>query len=408
MSTIAVRPESTVHAGFRAPAKPDDAFGIYVHVPFCWHICPYCDFNTYAGQASRIPRYVAAVAREIALWAPAFAGRPVASIFLGGGTPSLLTPTQISTILAACRDWMDVASDAEITIESNPNDVTEDYVAGLLEAGVRRLSIGAQTLDRRGLRTLGRMHEASQVASAVAAARSAGMANLSLDFIYGWPGQSIDQWRNDLERVLAGDVGGSPPEHVSLYGLIVESGTPMADAVARGILTPADDDTSAEFSDLADAILEEAGWQHYEIANWSAAPEFASRHNALYWRNGDYAGIGAGAHGHVSEQRTMNQPSIERYIADLEAGRSPVTNVESIAPRLAMAETMMLGLRLLHDGVSADAFSERHGLSLHQAFGPQISRLEEIGLIRNEGGSVRLTRRGASVANSVCTEFMPD
>jgi oxygen-independent coproporphyrinogen III oxidase len=391
---------------FDAPAQVDDDFGIYIHIPFCAHICPYCDFNTYAGQSARIPSYVQAVAREIPRWAQKFDSRTAGSIFVGGGTPSLLSPEQIQELLASCRNSFDLASDVEVTIEANPNNLDVGYCSELLEAGVNRLSIGAQTLDRRGLRVLGRLHEADQVASAVRAARIAGFENLSLDLIYGWPGQTIEGWRSDLSRVLSGEIGGSPPDHLSLYGLIVEPGTPMADAVHRGILTPVDDDTAADFYELAGATLTGAGWLHYEIANWAATAETASRHNAVYWRNGDYAGIGAGAHGHSDGRRTMNQPSPKRYIALLEQGESPVTNVERIEAATAMGETMMLGLRLLKDGVSAAAFEARHGVSLKNQFGPQISMLTSAGLLAADGKGVRLTPRGALIANSVCAEFL--
>lgn len=392
--------------GFRAPAQAEDQFGVYVHIPFCSHICPYCDFNTYAGQSNRIPDYIEALKRETALWSGEFVGRAAGSVFIGGGTPSLLTPDQIADMLDACCDAFDIAGDAEITIETNPNDLSEPYCVDLLEAGVNRISIGAQTLDRRGLRVLGRRHEASTVASAVSAARAAGFANISLDFIYGWPGQTLDHWRSDLELVLGGQVGGSPPDHLSLYGLIVEPGTPIADAVHRGILKPIDDDTAADFTELAMDKLAEAGWVHYEIANWSVRPEAASRHNAIYWRNGDYAGLGAGAHGHVDSRRTMNQPSPRRYIEALKAGRSPISNTETLSDRTAMGETMMLGLRLLQDGVSCNAFRQRHGVSIEEQFGSELARFDSLGLLVIEGERVRLSRRGALLANSVCAEFL--
>ena len=391
---------------FDAPAQLDDEFGIYIHIPFCSHICPYCDFNTYAGQAARIPAYVEAVRREVTYWGDQFDGRSAASIFIGGGTPSLLEPIQIQSILAACKSAFAVAPDAEVTIEANPNNLEESYCSGLLDSGVNRLSIGAQTLDRRGLRVLGRIHETHHVAESVAAARRAGFENISLDFIYGWPGQAIDQWQSELRRLLGGEVGGRPPDHLSLYGLIVEPGTPMADAVHRGILAPVDDDTSADFHELAITILAEAGWTHYEIANWASAPTSVSNHNAVYWRNGDYAGIGAGAHGHLGNRRTMNQPSPGRYIAALERHESVVTNVEELDDRTAMGETMMLGLRLLQDGVSPSSFARRHGVSLFDQFGSQLDRLTSIGLLETEDGRVRLTERGALLANSVCAEFL--
>jgi oxygen-independent coproporphyrinogen-3 oxidase len=389
-----------------APAEVDDRFGIYIHIPFCTHICPYCDFNTYAGQATRIPAYVEAVCRETTHWAAQFEGRFAASIFIGGGTPSLLDSHQIRAILAACSSDFALAPDAEVTIEANPNNLDERYCSGLLDAGVNRLSIGAQTLNRRGLRVLGRLHEAEHVTRAVAAARQAGLENVSLDFIYGWPGQTIDQWRTDLNQVLAGEAGGRPPDHLSLYGLIVEPGTPMADAVKRGILSPVDDDTAADFHELAMAMLADAGWIHYEIANWAPSPDKTSRHNAVYWRNGDYAGIGAGAHGHVRGRRTMNQPSPGRYIASLQSGKPVVTNVEVIGERTAMGETMMLGLRLLEDGVSVPSFARRHGVSLFEQFEPQIARLTSIGLLEADDERVRLSKRGALLANMVCAEFL--
>jgi oxygen-independent coproporphyrinogen-3 oxidase len=391
---------------FGAPAQVDEEFGVYIHIPFCSHICPYCDFNTYSGQSDRIPVYVEAVRREVAFWAAQFDGRAASSIFIGGGTPSLLSPQQIRSILTACESGFEVVRDAEITIEANPNNLDEGYCTGLLESGVNRLSIGAQTLDRRGLRTLGRMHEGADIADAVAAARRAGFENLSLDFIYGWPGQTLDQWQSDLNAVLAGEAGDRPPEHLSLYGLIVEPGTPMADAVHRGILTPVNDDMAADFYELAMSMLAEAGWIHYEIANWASSPRVVSRHNAIYWRNGDYAGIGAGAHGHVRNRRTMNQPSPVRYIAAVNGEDSAVTNVEVLDGATAMGETMMLGLRLLLDGVSPPLFELRHGVSLREHFGPQIARLTAMRLLDAGDDRVRLTSRGVLLANSVCAEFL--
>jgi oxygen-independent coproporphyrinogen-3 oxidase len=391
---------------FEAPAQLGDPVGVYIHVPFCSHICPYCDFNTYAGQSALIPDYVAAATREIDSWAPRFEGRIAESIFLGGGTPSQLSVAHVGSLLATCRSTFDLTRYAEISLEANPNDLSENYCAGLLDAGVTRLSIGGQTLDRRGLRVLGRRHEAADTARAVAAARAAGFSNVSLDLMYGWPGQTSAQWRQELERVLAGEIGGAAPDHLSLYGLIVEPGTPMADAVHRGIFTPADDDAAAELYEIAGETLISAGWRQYEIANWSTSSSTVSHHNAIYWRNGDYAGIGAGAHAYAEGMRSMNQPSPKRYIAALAAGRSPVTNVEAIDARTAMGETMMLGLRLVRDGVSAQAFEARHGISLWNQFGAQIAMLEHSGLLERSVDAVRLTPRGALLANSVCAEFV--
>jgi oxygen-independent coproporphyrinogen-3 oxidase len=391
----------------RAPAAPGAEYGVYVHVPFCAHICPYCDFNTYSGLSSLVPAYVTAVEREIAQLGAEFAGRHAASLFLGGGTPSQLSGAQVGQIITAAREHFDFMPSAEITIETNPNDLSEAYCAALLDAGVNRLSIGAQTFDRRGLRTLGRQHEAASTLSSLADAYRAGFRNISLDFIYGWPGQTPERWRNDLEQVLAGAEGGITPQHVSLYSLIVEPGTPMADAVTRGILTPIDDDTAADFAEIAQETLAGAGWMHYEIANWASTPTFISRHNAIYWRNGDYAGIGAGAHGHNAHQRIMNQPSPQRYIAALAEGESPRTNVERIDEETAIGETMMLGLRLLTAGVNREAFARRHGVKLDDLFAGPIARMQTQGLLVDTGDAIRLTERGTMLANAVAAEFLP-
>jgi oxygen-independent coproporphyrinogen-3 oxidase len=406
VTTAATSDPADVTRWLLAPAAPGAEFGVYVHVPFCAHICPYCDFNTYAGLSQLVPEYVTAVAQELAQQAADFAGRPAISLFLGGGTPSQLSGDQVGQIIDAARKAFAFVPNAEITIETNPNDLTEAYCAALLDAGVNRLSIGAQTLDRRGLRTLGRRHEAADTLRSLADAHRAGFRNISLDFIYGWPGQSAERWRNDLSQILTG-AEGITPQHLSLYSLIVEPGTPMADAVTRGILTPADDDTAADFAEIAQEVLAEAGWLHYEIANWASAPSFVSRHNAIYWRNGDYAGIGAGAHGHLGSQRAMNQPSPQRYIAALANGGVPRTNVEQIDEETAFGETMMLGLRLLTAGVNRDAFLRRHGVGLDALFAGPIARMQAQGLLIDDGDAIRLTERGAMLANSVAAEFLP-
>jgi oxygen-independent coproporphyrinogen-3 oxidase len=389
-----------------APAPPDSAFGVYLHIPFCAHVCPYCDFNTYSGQDNLIPRYVDALAAEIERYGPFVADRRAATIFFGGGTPSLLPADSAKRLIAACRQAFALDADAEVTLEANPNGLDSTYLEALLAAGVNRLSIGAQTLHRRGLRTLGRLHEATDVAAALRATRSAGFANVSLDFIFGWPGQQTDDWRADLDRTLGGDLGATP-DHLSLYSLIVEPGTPMADAVARGILTPVDDDGAADLYELAIDRLAAAGWDHYEVANWARTPALASRHNAIYWRNGDYLGLGAGGHGHLAGRRWMNHPAPLAYCKAVESGRTVISNEESIDAATAMGETMMLGLRLLDTGVDDAAFRVRHGGSLDAVYGPQLDELVALGLLERAPGRVRLSRRGLMLANDVAARFLP-
>lgn len=389
-----------------APAPPHAPVGVYLHVPFCAHICPYCDFNTFAGQNNLIPRYVEALAREVRSYHDVLDGREIATIFFGGGTPSLLTPQQVGTLIGACRDASPLAPDAEITLEANPNGIDADYLAALAQGGVNRLSIGVQTLAPRGLRTLGRLHGPQQAADALAAARAAGFVNVSLDLIFGWPGQTLAGWQDDLDRVLGGALAGHVPDHLSLYSLIVEPGTPMADAVARGILVTPDDDATADLYEAAIARLAAAGWTHYEVANWAASPALESRHNRIYWRNGDYLGAGAGSHGFLGGIRWMNHQLPATYCAAVEQGDPPRATEEDIEQRTAMGETMMLGLRLLDDGVSADAFAARHGRSLADAFGPIIADLTTRGLLECLPDRVRLTPRGLMLANDVCAEFL--
>ncbi len=387
-----------------APSLPGTPLGLYLHIPFCAHICPYCDFNTYAGQDALIPRYVAALEREVASQGAQTGGRTASTIFFGGGTPSLLAAEEIGRLISACRDAFEVESAAEVTLESNPNSVDEGYFTALLEAGVNRLSIGVQTLQRRGLRQLGRQHEAEDALNAFLAARVAGFTNISMDLIFGWPGHSPEAWRQDLETILGWPEGG--PDHLSLYSLIVEPGTPLADGVSRGIVTVPDDDAAADLYELAIDVLARAGWTHYEIANWARQPALASAHNTIYWRNGEYAGLGAGAHGRIGGVRKMNHLLPMTYIKAVESGSQAESNRESLETATAMGETMMLGLRLLEEGVDDEAFLARHGRSLTETFGETIDELTAIGMLERRPGNVRLTYRGMMLANDVCARFL--
>jgi oxygen-independent coproporphyrinogen-3 oxidase len=225
-----------------------------------------------------------------------------------------------------------------------------------------------------------------------------------LDLIFGWPEQTPEQWRADLETVLGW--AGEGPDHLSLYSLIVEPGTPFADAVQRGIWQVPDDDATADLYESAIALLDEAGWDHYEVANWAKRPDHFSRHNALYWQHGDYLGFGAGAHGHQTGTRTMNHLLPETYVAAVTASEPTVSNSETLDAATLRGETMMLGLRLLHDGVDADAFAARHGVALDDVYGETIAELTELGLLEPTGHGVRLTHRGLMLANDVAARFL--
>lgn len=393
--------------------------GLYLHIPFCHTRCVYCDFNTYIDLNHLKARYVAALVQEVHQVGAA-AGRPeAATIFFGGGTPTALEPVQLGALIEACRAAFCVAPAAEVTVEANPGTVTTDYLRELRAAGVNRLSFGVQSFDDDELRFLGRLHDATIAREAVAMARAAGFDNLNLDLIFGLPGQPVERWAATLEEALA-----LAPEHLSLYSLIVEPGTPLHTWVHRGEVPAPDDDTAAAMYEHAVERLAQAGYTHYEISNWArgrgepadVTPQLASHHNLIYWRNQLYWGFGAGAHSYVDGRRYANVRRPERYITLVESwepgGAPPVApaqdakTVEQIDRDLAMGEQMMLGLRLVREGVGEAVFAARFGCSLDDAYGPTLARLEAWGLIERTPERVRLTARGVLVANQVVARFL--
>ena len=383
---------------------PNDAnLGLYIHIPFCRYICPYCDFNVYAGQNDLIPSYLNALARELELLADSGDSRgEVATVFIGGGTPSLLKPGQLEQILLSIDESLGIAEGAEISVESNPDNLNFEYCADLLSIGIGRLSIGVQSMQQPGLKVLGRLHGAEGAQKAYEAARAAGFGNISLDLIYGWPGQTQDQVVADVDTVIAWDI-----DHASFYALIVEEGTPLSTAVRRGQLRPVGDDDVAAFYDEIVERLAVAGYEHYEISNWARDHTYRSIHNQIYWQNGRYFGVGAGAHGYLGNTRGSNIRLPRNYIDTVGLGKLPIEQQETIDPALEMAETMILGLRLLADGVSSADFSARHGTEIDTQYGEVIGRFVSMGLIVRESGRIRLTEQGAMVSNSVLAEFLP-
>lgn len=384
-------------------------FGIYLHVPFCVHKCRYCDFVTYSGREALIPSYVAALQREIELVARRARGRlpRVSSVFWGGGTPSLLPPDVFGTIHQCIENlfgWQGRLSDVEVTVEANPETASVEYWRALRAAGVNRVSLGVQSFQAAGLRALDRTHDTVMAVAAIGAVRAAGIENLSFDLIFGWAGQEQAHWQGDLARVAS-----LRPEHVSLYALTVEERTPLAADIARGRAPAPDDDRQADFYLDATDALTAAGYERYEISNWArrdpVAGRYRSRHNLLYWRNGEYLGFGVGAHSHFRGQRTSNGALVRRYIEALTTGRHEPSSVETISRTTAMAESMILGLRL-HDGVSRDAFAARHGRSLDSAYGAEISDLVHRGLLSEIDGRVCLTPHGTLLANEALVHFV--
>ncbi|MDQ3700095.1 MAG: radical SAM family heme chaperone HemW [Chloroflexota bacterium] len=372
----------------------------YLHIPFCRTKCLYCDFNTYAGKERLIGEYVAALSSEVERRTTEAGREPLQTVYFGGGTPSLLPVGAVRRLLGALMDGYGVAPDAEITLEANPGTFGRHYLDGLHALGVNRLSLGMQSLDDDTLRRLARTHSASSAIGAVKIARAAGMPSINVDLIYGLPWQTISGWSADLQRTLE-----TEPDHVSLYALMIEEGTPLATLVARGTWPVPDDDAVADMYEAALPILERAGYVHYEVSNW-ARPGHASRHNLTYWRNEAYLGFGAGAHSYVGGRRFWNVKPIEGYIRRV-ARRTVVTGgEETLAPDAQVGETAMLALRLRQEGIDLRRMSERFGPSAALRWRATADELERLGLLSSAGGHLTLTDAGLLVSNEIGSRFL--
>ncbi len=394
-----------------------DGISLYIHIPFCKSKCPYCDFNTYQGIESLMPPYSDALVQEIRLWGRTLGNPRVNTIFFGGGTPSYIPLEQMEKALRAVADAFEVVPSVETTIEANPGDLNGPALTRLLEVGVNRLSIGVQSLDDSLLSMLGRRHTAQEAIEGYRLARNAGFESVNLDLMYGLPRQAMAQWEDTMEKVL--ELG---PPHMSLYCLTLEEGTPMERWVHQGQLPEPDPDLAADMYTSAREALGRAGYHHYEISNW-AMPGFQSRHNLAYWLNRSYLGMGPGAHSCLHGHRFWDVASPRAYIrrvynwgsddmmpvdtldTDTLLRIGPVDGVEAIGPRLEMAETMFLGLRLL-DGLSMEDFKRRFGHDPMQLYCPQIGELEEEGLLERSDGLLRLTEKGCLLANQVFMRFL--
>jgi oxygen-independent coproporphyrinogen-3 oxidase len=362
----------------------------YVHIPFCAHHCGYCDFAIAVGQESRIDAYLDALAAELAtLGEP----QPVRTIFLGGGTPTYLSAAQLARLLAVVTRWLPLQHGDEFTIEGNPGTLDADKVAVLADHGVNRVSLGAQSFSPRLLRVLERDHVPDDVPRAVERVRRR-IERVSLDLIFGAPGQTLAEWDADLRRALA-----LQPDHVSTYGLTYEKGTPLWKQRRRGEVQPLTEE--AELMLYAHGIdtLEATGFEHYEISNF-AGPGCRSRHNQVYWANEAYFGFGMGAARYVNGRREMNTRSLGGYIQRALAGEPTTFQVEELAAEDRARETMVVQLRRV-EGIHRASFREQTGFDLDTLAGAALARYLELGLLREEADSVALTRQGKYVADAV-------
>jgi len=357
--------------------------GLYVHVPFCLTRCGYCDFNAYAGLDALKPRYLRGLVSEARLAARSWDGAAIETVFLGGGTPTTMTPDDLRSLLQALRDAFDVAPGAEVTIEANPDTVDESSLTALLEAGYTRLSMGAQSFDPEVLQALERLHSPGSVRSAVGAARAAGCSNVNLDLIYGAHGETLESWERTLAETIA-----LAPEHVSAYALTIEPATPLGRAVARGDVPAPDADVQADMFRLACSMLRDAGYGHYEVSNW-ARPGYECSHNLGYWRRQPYLGLGAGAHSYRDDRRWWNVRPPEEYLSTVERGELPVGGQETLEAGDAYLEEVFLRLRIL-EGVPASWIDEGRA-------DPYV----ESGLLLDEAGSLVPTERGMLLLNEL-------
>jgi len=377
--------------------------GLYVHVPFCFHKCHYCDFYSFVDTEDRQESFVARLEEELGALA-AWVRTPLETVFVGGGTPTLLAPLLLGRALRAVRERLPLDSGAEWTVEANPETV-DDAVAGTLgAAGVNRVSLGAQSFDPRHLKTLERWHDPASVARAIARLRAAGIARISIDLIFGIPGQTVDEWVSDLARAI--DLG---TDHLSCYGLTYEPNTAMTVRLGRGEFEPCDEGVEAAMLEQAVARLERAGFDRYEVSNWAGVRDGdrtaeRCRHNMLYWRNRDWLAAGPSASGHARGVRWKNVPRLGDWLAS--RGTSPVVDVERGDADTVAGERLMMGLRLV-DGVPEAEVEDIVALGLRgPARRAAIDRAIAAGMLARSSGALRFTARGMMTANATLSELV--
>lgn len=382
---------------------------LYIHLPFCRSKCLYCDFASWAGQEAHMDAYVDDVLLEAQARAEELGAiAPMSTAFLGGGTPSILPAPLLQKLLEGVQALFPLAQGAEFTSEANPGTITAEWLDIAVACGVNRLSLGMQALQPELLRTLGRIHDFRQVEQAVRMAREAGLQNISLDLMFGLPGQTLAMWQETLAAALS-----LHPQHLSCYGLIPEEGTPLMNQLASGTLKLPEEDVERQMYDNCLKILQAHGMEQYEISNF-ALPGRACQHNLGYWRQIPYLGLGASAASmlpcsgpETAYTRQTNPRSIASYRAMIRAESWQQRDVERVSPAEARFETMMLGLRTTA-GVSEKEFERMHGRVLQACYGSRLAALQNRGLLEHADGRWFLTRRGMDIQNSVLVELMDD
>lgn len=406
-----------------------DGISLYIHIPFCQTRCSYCDFNTYTNLSHLYGRYTKALGWELERTLAAVGQNkyeplqvlpllpetssdiqkvPINTIFLGGGTPSLLPTLELAKIFETIQRWAIVTPETEITLEANPGTLSLEKLQELRSLGINRLSFGVQVFDDALLRSLGRTHDSAGAINAYQQARAAGFDNINLDFIYSLPGQTLESWRETLEIALS-----LRPEHLSLYALTVEENTPMGRSVKSGKIQLPDDDLAADMYLLAIDMLAQAGYTQYEISNW-ARDGLDCRHNLVYWRTEPYIGFGPGAHSYFNNWRYAVLRDPKQYIANLQKNQSVIvaSEAEQMDKALQLADTVILALRL-NEGLDLSRIERDFGQSLYFLFPGVVEQLVGYGLLEEYKGAqnenrLRLTVRGRLLSNEVFIRFLPD
>ncbi len=374
--------------------------GLYLHFPFCISKCPYCDFNSYQlKEDNQISSYISALYLEITAYSKELKNSTVKTIYLGGGTPTILSGVQIYNILEFCKSKFTIDKDAEITIEANPGTLDGKKLKLLIESGINRLSLGAQSFNDLFLKKLGRIHNTKDIIDSYHLAREKGFNNINIDVMFALPDQTKEDLQDTLKKAIS-----LKPDHLSLYNLTLKPGTEYYKKYKKGKLKLPNEDEEYDMYNWAINFLEESGFEHYEISNF-ARPYKRSMHNLIYWQNKPYLGIGAGAYSFIKGYRYMNYENPARYIKEIISGKLPVDNGEKLSLRKRMIETIILGLRT-KDGVSYKKYNIRFGVNLNDIFSKQVNKLVNLGLLEKGDCKIKLTKKGIFLANTVFREFV--
>ena len=373
---------------------------LYIHIPFCARKCAYCDFLSFAAPERSYREYVEKLIEEMYGQSTAYRDYAVTSIFVGGGTPSVLPPELVEALFVAVYDCFAVSADAEITIEANPGTLTMEKLETYLNCGMNRLSLGLQSADGEELRTLGRIHSYDDFLKSYQRARQAGFTNINVDLMSALPGQTMQSWKNTLRKVMM-----LKPEHISAYSLIIEAGTPFYERYHENPEAFPDEETDREMYHLTKELMAAQGYERYEISNY-ARPGYECRHNIGYWTGAEYLGLGLGASSCTHGFRYHNVTDLEEYLSlDLREPGAAAREIQELTPEEKMEEFMFLGLRLTK-GVSGSEFLERFGKNMWNVYGEVFEKLSRQGLILEEPPMVRLTELGIDVSNQVLCEFL--